>query len=104
MIRTVLTLDIAPGQADDLVQTFRDHQILETSLTQDGCASTEIAISLDGREAIVTAAWDDEAAYERWTSRTDRGSTSEALSAHLATPLTAEVVGRVYRVAHRPDA
>ncbi len=102
MIRTVLNLDIAPGAADDLVAAFRTNRILETSLAQEGCTSTEIAISQDGRAAIVTATWDDEDAYARWTARSDRGTTSEVLSQHLATPLTPEVVGQVYRVAHRP--
>lgn len=102
MIRTVLRLDVAPGAAASLVEAFRTHEILETSLAQEGCTSSEIAISPDGREAIVTATWNDESAYERWTSRSDRGSTSEALNPHLTRPLTADVVGQVYRVAHRP--
>lgn len=104
MIRTVLRLDVAPGHADPLVEAFRRLEILETSVAQPGCLSAEIAISTDGREAIVTATWEDEAAYGRWTSRSDRGSTSDELNAHLATPLTAQTVGRTYRVGHRPDA
>jgi quinol monooxygenase YgiN len=103
MIRTILTLQIALGGADGLVDAFRRLAILETSLAQDGCLSAEIAISSDEREAIVTATWDDQAAYERWTSRSDRGSTSAELNPHLAVPLTAESVGRLYRVAHRPE-
>lgn len=102
MIRTVLRLDVAPGHADALVDTFRRLQILETSLAQEGCLSTEIAVSLDGREAIVTATWEDQEAYGRWTARSDRGSTSEELNAHLGTPLSAATVGTTYRVGHRP--
>lgn len=104
MIRTVLHLDVAPGAADSLVEAFRAHRILETSLAQEGCTSTEIAISPDGRQAIVTATWDDESAYARWTSRSDRGPTSDVLNPHLSSPLTAEIVGQVYRVAHRPTS
>lgn len=104
MIRTLLRLEVAPGEAAGLVETFRRLQILEASLAQPGCLTTEIAISTDEREAIVTATWADEAAYSRWTSRPDRGSLSEQLNLHLATPMTAETVGRLYRVAHRPSS
>lgn len=67
MIRTVRRLDLAPGHADDLVHAFRDLEILETSLAQEGCESAETAISTEGREAMVTATWADKAAYARWT-------------------------------------
>ena len=100
MIRTVLTLAIAAGKADGLVAAFRGLKILETSQAQDGCLSTELAVSLDGTEAIVTAMWEDEAAYERWTSRSDRGAVAGELNAHLAVPLSAQTVGHVYEVAH----
>lgn len=100
MVRTVLTLTVASGEADRLVAAFRTLEILETSVVQEGCLSAELAVSSDGNEAIVTATWVDEAAYERWTSRTDRGATAGELSAHLAVPLSAETVGRIYRVAH----
>ncbi|WP_157965661.1 antibiotic biosynthesis monooxygenase family protein [Euzebya rosea] len=102
MIRTVLRLDVRPGHANQLVEAFRSREILETSIAQDGCLSTEIAVSEDGLEAIVTATWDDMAAYGRWTSRSDRGSSAEYLNPHLSVPLDAATVGRIYRVAHRP--
>lgn len=101
MIRTVLTLKLAPGEADGLVKTFRDLGILETSIAQDGCLATEISISDDESDAIVTATWSNADAYSRWTSRTDRGSHSERLSRHLREPLTAETVGRIYEIRHR---
>lgn len=104
MIRTVLTLQVRPGHAEQLVTAFRDAEILETSLAQDGCLSTEIAVSTDGSEAIVTATWEDRAAYDRWTSRRDRGSTADRLNPHLRVPLDAGRVGQVYDVAHRPTA
>lgn len=101
MIRTVLTLKVAPGQADALVETFRELRILETSIAQEGCLATEIAVSEDQSEAIVTAAWVDRDAYARWTSRDDRGTHGETVSRHLREPLTAETVGAVYEVRHR---
>lgn len=103
MIRTMLRLPVAPGEAEGLVETFRRLEILETSIAQEGCLSTEIAISEDHTEAVVTATWSDREAYGRWTSRSDRGSHSAELSRHLSRPLTAETVGVVYDVAHRPE-
>ncbi len=102
MIRTVLTLQVASGHADGLVDVFRRLKVLETSRAQDGCLSAEIAVSTDKDEAIVTATWSDEAAYERWTSRPDRGSLLDEVNPHLAAPLSAQTVGRVYRIVHRP--
>lgn len=104
MIRTVLTLKVASGEADALVETFRELQILETSIAQEGCLATEIAVSDDQREAIVTATWADRAAYARWTARADRGAHGERISRHLREPLTAETVGVVYEVRHRRRA
>jgi heme-degrading monooxygenase HmoA len=101
VIRTVLTLKIAPGEAASLVTTFRELGILETSIAQEGCLATEIAVSEDETEAIVTATWSDRDAYARWTSRTDRGSHGERISAHLREPLTAETIGSIYEIRHR---
>lgn len=101
MIRTILTLDIAPGEADALVETFRRLQILEMSGAQEGCLGTEITISRDRGQAIVTALWEDDAAYERWTSRPDREGLSQELSVHLREDLTASTVGQVMQVEHR---
>lgn len=103
MIRTVLTLPVKPGEGEALVATFRRLQILETSMAQDGCLSTEISIAEDGIQAIVTATWRDREAYGVWTARTDRGSHSAEISRHLREPLTAQTVGVVYDVAHRPE-
>jgi heme-degrading monooxygenase HmoA len=103
MIRTMLRLAVAPGEAEGLVDTFRRLEILETSIAQDGCLSTEIAISDNRSEAVVTATWSDRAAYGRWTSRTDRGAHSAEISRHLRDPLTAETVGLIYDVGHRPE-
>lgn len=102
MILSVLRLEVLPGRADRLVQIFRDQQILETALAQPGCRTSFIAVSEDGREAIVIATWESLQDYKRWTSRPDRGRLSEEISACLASPLTAATIGAVYRVADDP--
>lgn len=101
MIRTFLTLNVAPGHAEELVRVFRDLKILELSGHQPGCLGTEIDISADRRKAVVTALWESESAYAQWTSRPDRAEMSEAISEHLDGGLTAETVGETLTVFHR---
>lgn len=103
MIRTVLHLEVRPGSADALVEAFRELRILEESVQQPGCSSAEIAISGDGREAIVTATWDDEHAYELWTAHGDREARAAAINPHLVVPLSVASVGKIYQVRHAPQ-
>lgn len=102
MLRTMLRFDVAEGQADDLLSLFRDRNILETSVAEPGCLSSEFCIAEDGSHVVVTATWEDEAAYGRWTSRTDRGDHMGAINAFLRTPMTARTHGVRYRVVHAP--
>ncbi len=98
MIRTFLDLSVRAGHADQLAAAFRRLRILEESVAQPGCASAELSVSADGRTVTVTATWDSPEAYERWTSRQDRGDLAEHLNVHLERPLDATTVGRVHRV------
>jgi len=100
MIRTYLTFEVAEGKADALVSLFQEGLILETSAAQEGCHSAELTISQDGLQAIATAVWDDLAAYERWTSRSDRAGHAEDINALLSSPIGAETVGGKFTIAH----
>lgn len=102
MIRTTLILEVQPGHAEQLVAVFRDHGILTAALAQPGCHSAEIGVTEDGLEAVVTATWEDAAAYAVWTSRPDREAMAEVINPHLAVPLGEATVGRSYRIAYRP--
>jgi quinol monooxygenase YgiN len=99
MIRTFLQFDLVEGGADALVELFRRHRVLETSVAQDGCISAELTLDEAGRTATVTAAWSDGAAYDRWTSRSDRGELADELNQVLATPIGEATVGEIYDVA-----
>lgn len=99
MIRTYLTFDLKEGKAEELVEMFRERAILDTSAAQPGCQSAELTISQDGSQAIATAVWDDLAAYEMWTSRADRGSHTEVISALLSKPMGPETIGGQFTVA-----
>lgn len=101
MIRTYLQFELEAGGAERLVDLFRDHRILETSVAQQGCHSAELTLSSDGSRAIVTATWDDLEAYARWTGRPDRGYLAAEISALLTVPIDAATTGREYRIAHR---
>lgn len=98
MIRTYLELPVRPGKAEGLADFFDREQILETSLAQDGCRSAELTISEDGLTALVTATWDDRAAYNVWISRPDRETNADELSSFLREPVGPATVGRVLDV------
>jgi quinol monooxygenase YgiN len=98
VIRTFLDLSVRAGHAEQLADTFRRLRILEESVAEPGCTTAELSVSADGRSATVTATWDSPEAYDRWTSRRDRGDLAEHLNAHLERPLDATTVGRVHRV------
>lgn len=99
MIRTYLTFDLKEGQADALVGIFQEGLILETAAAQPGCRSTELTISQDGRQAIATAVWDDLAAYEVWTSRSDRAGHTDKINPLLSRPIGPDTVGGQFTVA-----
>ena len=98
MIRTFLDLAVRAGHAEQLAARFRRLGILDESVAQPGCLSAELSVSADGRTVTVTATWDSPAAYDAWTSRSDRGDLAEHLNVHLERPLDATTVGRVHRV------
>ena len=100
MIRTYLRFQLGHDSAERLVTLFKDHQILETSISQSGCHSAELTVSSDGTRAIVTATWDDPEAYERWTSRPDRGLLATEINELLTVPIDASTRGSQYRIAH----
>lgn len=97
-IRTYLELDLEPGAAGGLAAFFDRRDILRTATAQPGCRSAELTISSDGEVAVVTAVWDDAAAYQRWVSRADREDDADELSSFLKRPIGAETVGRVFGV------
>lgn len=103
MIRTYLEFALADGKADGFVAFFDREAILRTAVAQDGCLGAELTLAPDGSVAVVTALWADAAAYDRWTSRSDRGDLTDELNTFLREPLGATTVGRAYRVALTGD-
>jgi len=99
MIRTYLELKIKPGAAKAFADVFKDEEVLDNSVAQPGCHSAELTISADGLRAIVTAVWDDVAAYERWTSRSDRTTILDCLRPYLGEELEPNLVSPPFDVA-----
>lgn len=103
MIRTYLEFALAEGKADEFVAFFDRQAILTNAVDQEGCLGAELTLSDDGSTALVTALWDDAAAYDRWTSRSDRSDISAELNTFLRERLGPATVGRAYRVALTGD-
>ena len=100
VIRTVIDLPLLEGEADRLLQLFRELGILETCAAQPGCRSAELALAEDGSRAMATAVWDDHDAYSRWLDHPDRPGFAQATTDLLATAMSAQISGTRYRIAH----
>lgn len=99
MIRTYLEFELVPGGAALLQDVFTRHEVLATSAAQPGCLGAELTIAADGQRAVVTALWENRAAYDEWTSRSDRADLAPELQPALATPIDEHTVGRIFDVA-----
>ena len=73
MIRSVLVLHPAPTQVEDVLDVYRQEQILQFSLDQSRAVASEISVAIDGSgEVLVTAVWPDIAAYQEWLDHPNR--------------------------------
>ncbi|MBX5441107.1 MAG: antibiotic biosynthesis monooxygenase [Solirubrobacteraceae bacterium] len=67
MVRSVLYLRPRHDDHDALADFYRRYDVLATAVRAAGCRATELQVPLDGKgPALVTALWDDEAAYQGW--------------------------------------
>lgn len=98
MIRTYLELQVQPGKAQALAQYFDHKGYLRDSSAQAGCHSAELTMSADGETAVVTAMWENQAAYDLWVSRPDRADGADELSSYLTEPIGPATVGRIFEV------
>lgn len=100
MVRSVLYLQPRDGAHDALADFYRRHDVLATAVRAAGCRATELQIPLDGTgPALVTALWDDEAAYQGWIDHDLRGANSDELLALVDVGDEGVPSGQVYRVA-----
>jgi heme-degrading monooxygenase HmoA len=100
MVRSVLYLQPRDGAHDALVDFYRRYDVLATAVRAAGCRTTELHVPLDGDgPALVTALWDDEAAYQGWVDHDLRGANGDELMELIDVGDRGVPTGRVYRVA-----
>lgn len=98
MIRSVLTLRAAAGQAGALEAFYAQHTILERARDFVGCRDALLLRSVDGDPAtyLVIADWDTAADYRRWVDDPWRAAVSRQLASFLNTETDEPVVGGVF--------
>jgi hypothetical protein len=99
MIRTLLTLRLAPEKVPDVLELYRSDDILQYSLDHSEALTSEISVAADGSgEVLVTALWPDSSAYQGWLDNPWRAGSSAKLSELLR---DAEVgAGRIFEIDH----
>ncbi|MFG2040539.1 antibiotic biosynthesis monooxygenase family protein [Dactylosporangium sp. NPDC048998] len=100
MIRSVLTLRAAAGQAGALEAFYAEHGILERARRFQGCRDALLLRSVDGGPAtyLVIADWDTAADYRRWIEDPWRVAMSRQLAAVLDTNADEPVVGALFEL------
>lgn len=67
MIRSVLSLRPPLERVDEVLEVYRDEDILQYSLDNSRAVASEISTATDGSgEVMITALWPDLTAYQEW--------------------------------------
>lgn len=84
MIRTVLTLQVAPERVAEVVEMYRQEGILQHSLDLTEALLSELSIATDGSGVLlVTAVWPSVEAYQAWLDNPSRHESSDRLNSML---------------------
>lgn len=100
MIRTVLRLNPADGNAEAVIRYFREARVLERSAEVEGFISSELHVPLEGGPLLVTATWESPEAYQRWIDHPFRPETTAALAPLLDQDLQASTKGEMFSLEH----
>ncbi len=99
MVRSVLYLEPKNGDYDAVVELYRRDDVLGRASRQAGFIGSELQLPTSGTGPIlVTALWQDEAAYGGWVSNPVRAAGSAALAGLVEGGLTEETRGETYSV------
>jgi heme-degrading monooxygenase HmoA len=100
VIRSVLTLRAAAGQAGALEEFYAEHGILDRAREFGGCRDALLLRSVDGGPAthLVIADWDTAADYRRWVEDPWRAAVSRQLATLLDTESDEPLVGGVFEL------
>jgi heme-degrading monooxygenase HmoA len=98
MIRSVLSLRAAPGQAKAIEEFYAERGVIERSLQFPGCRDSVLLRATTGGAVthLVIADWETAADYENWVSDPWRDAVSRDLAALLDTDPDEPVVGGVF--------
>jgi hypothetical protein len=99
VIRTVLTLRVEHSKVDEVIEYYRQHDVLQYSLDHSDAVASEISVAADGSgEILVTALWPDAAAYLGWIDNPWRATSNVRLAELLR---DADVgTGRIFEIDH----
>lgn len=87
LARSVVFMQPREGCREDLVAAFERLAIPRLALRQQGCLSVELQVPPDDAgPVLVTALWEDRAAYDGWLVNPRREATSGELFALLTQP------------------
>ncbi len=106
MIVTVFPFRLScEGGANDLVEVFRRHRVLEMASQVEGCRGVYLAGGVaDGADrAYAVGLWDDTDAYQRWLDHPERQLASDDITALLQERDDLDVPGQVLTVLHSAE-
>lgn len=84
MIRTVLTLSVAPERVAEVVEMFKQQDILQHSLDLTEALRSELSVATDGSGVVmVTAVWPSVEAYQAWLDNPRRHESNDRLNTVL---------------------
>jgi hypothetical protein len=80
MIRTVLTLRVSGERVNEVVEYYREANILQYSLDHSEALRSELSVALDGSNVVlVTAVWPSIEAYQGWLDNPWRANSGDEL-------------------------
>jgi quinol monooxygenase YgiN len=84
MIRTVLTLRVAPERVAEVVEMYKQQDILQHSLDLTEALRSELSVATDGSGVVmVTAVWPSVEAYQAWLDNPRRHESNDRLNTVL---------------------
>jgi hypothetical protein len=100
-VRSVLVLQPRGGDYAALVEFFRRQDVLGLAVRHAGCWTAELHVPVSGSgPVVVTAVWDDAAAYDGWRNHPVRANFNADMERLVELePAAVLVGGGVYAVA-----
>jgi quinol monooxygenase YgiN len=99
-VRSVLVLQPRGGDYAALLEFFRRHDVLGLAVRHAGCWASEVHVPLSGQgPVLVTAVWDDAAAYDGWRNHPVRASFNTEMERLVDATSASTIASGVYQVA-----